>query len=633
MIYKAQQTVAGHTDTCAIKHISIPKDESEHFAVMEQLSTRDPEILNSFYQQTAESIANEYYIQKEFAGKDHIVQVYDIMTIPKKDMPGLDLFIRMELLNGIDVRFKKGMSREEKEKEVIRLGKDICSALREMHAKQYLHRDIKPQNILVTDTGTYKLVDFGMARELHSSASFMSMKGTMDYIAPEVMTGSQVGFSSDLYSLGLVLYQLLNHRQMPFKLNGTGHGDYTARRLSGENIPAPDEASPEIAKLILKACAFRPEDRFNSATEMYEALDKAFSTESKREMLYQQVVRAMLDAGTESRKWDQIRQMLAKPELDNYRDCSELRIKAKERYENCVKGEQNNRQEVKEKESSSKSLPPKVEKKFQEEVIVEPLKKTSPKKKRILFFIVLCCFVILIGGTVVFIQQKQIAWEKSKIDDVPDINIDDIVTFGRYPQTSEGTDQTPIEWIVLDIKEGKALLLSRFGLDAKKYDDKYPNDGVTWQDCSLRKWLNEEFLDEAFAEEEKRAIQRTSVDNSQSQGFSLWHTNVENSTEDSVFLLSYAEANRYLGVTDVNSLNLKSMVAPTEYAKSQGATESEYLTAEGKAAGWWWLRSPGPTKYQASNVITRSTINCALVYENGGCARPALWVNLESGIF
>ncbi|MBQ6563255.1 MAG: hypothetical protein IJL88_05030, partial [Clostridia bacterium] len=60
------------------------------------------------------------------------------MTIPKKDVPGLDLFIRMELLNGIDVRFKKGMSREEKEKEAIHLGKDICSALREMHAKQYL---------------------------------------------------------------------------------------------------------------------------------------------------------------------------------------------------------------------------------------------------------------------------------------------------------------------------------------------------------------------------------------------------------------------------------------------------------------------------------------------------------------
>ena len=102
------------------------------------------------------------------------------------------------------------------------------------------------------------------------------------------------------------------------------------------------------------------------------------------------------------------------------------------------------------------------------------------------------------------------------------VAVGDIITFGTYPQTSEGTDQTPIEWIVLDVQDEKALLLSRYGLDAKPYNKEYTD--ITWEKCSLRTWLNDEFMKSAFTPKERSAILLTAVNNSASQGYSKWST-------------------------------------------------------------------------------------------------------------
>ncbi len=273
MVYRARQTVLGQTHLCAIKHISIPKDLSEHAAVMEELYTSDPETVKNYYEREAQSIAKEYDLQMQFAGKEHFVQVYDVLSVPKKDMPGFELFIRMELLNSIHTRFDP-LNGHQRELEAIRLGTGICQALREMHARNLLHRDIKCQNILVSDAGIYKLADFGSAGMLHGKASYMSMKGTMDYIAPEIPAGRKTDYSSDLYALGLVLYRLLNRNRMPFASeHETGNESASMRRLTGEALPAPADASPEMSAVILKACAYRPEDRFHDAESMLHALE------------------------------------------------------------------------------------------------------------------------------------------------------------------------------------------------------------------------------------------------------------------------------------------------------------------------------------------------------------------------
>lgn len=206
------------------------------------------------------------------------------------------------------------------------------------------------------------------------------------------------------------------------------------------------------------------------------------------------------------------------------------------------------------------------------------------------------------------------------------------VTFGTYPQTKAGKDATPIEWLVLARDGDKALLISRYGLDAQPYNKDHTS--VTWETCTLRTWLNGTFYNKAFSSAEQAAILTTNVDNSKNQCYSGWSTSGGNNTQDKVFLLSYAEANKYFGVTYGNSSNTKSRVAPTAYAIAQGAGKnSSYKTVDGIDAGWWWLRSPGTYQDYAAIVYFVGSLDFNYVDSDSGSVRPALWVNLESKIF
>ncbi|MFR7815613.1 MAG: DUF6273 domain-containing protein [Lachnospiraceae bacterium] len=202
------------------------------------------------------------------------------------------------------------------------------------------------------------------------------------------------------------------------------------------------------------------------------------------------------------------------------------------------------------------------------------------------------------------------------------------VSFGTYPQTKAGNDATPIEWLVLARDGNKALLISRYGLDAQPYNK--DNTSVTWETCTLRTWLNGMFYNKAFSSAEQAAILTTNVDNSKSQCYSGWNTSGGNNTQDKVFLLSYAEASKYFGVT-YNSSNTKSRVAPTAYAIAQGAGKnSSYKTADGIDAGWWWLRSPGAYQSSAAGVRTGGSLFFNDVNYVSGSVCPALWVNIEA---
>ena len=208
------------------------------------------------------------------------------------------------------------------------------------------------------------------------------------------------------------------------------------------------------------------------------------------------------------------------------------------------------------------------------------------------------------------------------------IQAGDYVTFGHYPQMAEGKDMTPIEWLVLDVQGNKALLLSRYGLDVKTYNEKMVD--ITWETCTLRAWLNGTFLNKAFTAEEQKGILTTTVDNSKSQGYSEWSTSGGNNTQDKVFLLSYGEANKYLGVT-WEYINMKSRTSPTAYAVQVDAyTNGDYRTAEGDLAGWWWLRSPGGSQDYAAHVHTYGSLGDHPVYYASAVIRPALWVNLDA---
>lgn len=212
----------------------------------------------------------------------------------------------------------------------------------------------------------------------------------------------------------------------------------------------------------------------------------------------------------------------------------------------------------------------------------------------------------------------------------PFMNVGSIVTFGVYPQTADGTDQTPIKWIILDYDDenNKSLLLSKYGLEAKSFNDKHKQ--TTWNKCTLRSWLNSTFFENAFGMEEQNVILTTTVDNSADQGYSGWDISGTNDSEDKVFLLSYREANRYLNVT-YNKDNIKARVAPTAYALAQDArTNDSYKTEDGETVGVWWLRSPGMSTFYAGVInYVGSQKNHQTVDTGDILVRPALWLNLE----
>lgn len=193
--------------------------------------------------------------------------------------------------------------------------------------------------------------------------------------------------------------------------------------------------------------------------------------------------------------------------------------------------------------------------------------------------------------------------------------VGDSVFFGTYPQTAEGNDRTPIEWIVLEVQENRLFLLSKYGIDAGNYND--DSDAyVTWETCTLREWLNCEFLASAFSEFERSAILSTELDNA----IQSWHlvTGGKN-TIDKVFLLKWIEADRYVNGSENGETPIAPQMKPTEYAAARGRSE------EG-----WFLREPGHAQYSVAYMLNGNWRRCTL--RRIEYVRPALWVRLNPAI-
>lgn len=196
------------------------------------------------------------------------------------------------------------------------------------------------------------------------------------------------------------------------------------------------------------------------------------------------------------------------------------------------------------------------------------------------------------------------------------------VFFGSCEQdndTSNGKEE--IEWIVLAKEGDQALVISKYALDCKQYDTSMSD--ATWETCSLRKWLNGPFLD-TFRAEERNSMIETAVSADKNPSYS---TSPGNDTVDKVFLLSIAEVNKYFGSDEARRC------APTDYAKAQGVWESSRYSTDGRAACWWWLRSPGSLSDHAVLVRAQGSVEIRGrgVFNILGGVRPAVWIDLGAG--
>ena len=273
-VYKAQRSERGKFFYSAIKVINIPGSQSELNSVCSEAG--DDQSVREYFRNLVEECIQEISTMEYFRGNSHIVSVEDFKVMEYLDDIGWEISIRMEYLTSfMDYCAEKLLT----EKDVIKLGLDLSKALGYCRKLNIIHRDIKPENIFVSRFGDFKLGDFGIARELERTMSSFSKKGTYSYMAPEMYKGEKYDSRVDIYSLGIVLYKLMNRNRLPFLnlekqfITYRDKENALARRMSGEPLKKPADAGEMFSGIILKACAYRPEDRYQTPEEFYNDLD------------------------------------------------------------------------------------------------------------------------------------------------------------------------------------------------------------------------------------------------------------------------------------------------------------------------------------------------------------------------
>ena len=885
-----RKVMGGKVYQAAVKHISIPQTEDEVKNLLEQGVFSDEQSAREYYAGRLRPLMEEIDIMHSLQGYTNIVTYEDHLIIPKANGLGYDLFLRMELLTPLGKAIKSRMTLSK----IIRLGVDIGTAIDILNQFGLIHRDIKPQNILVNQTGNYKLGDYGTARSLNGIATALSRKGTYNYMAPEIYTGQAADPTVDQYSLGLVLYWLLNGRRLPFlPLEGVVTDQVSEealmRRIGGEPLPPPAYADPELAAIVLKACAYRKEDRYRSAKEFIRALNQyeqkaetaslpkqAFADETVVDNSYSYRFsqsgsaegRQAGDAaggggtyaqgqenergGSEGRDWRTAGKSGAVPleEIENGRFAGhngrtagkpgaafleETSVEVPAETGSQRRPENNGRGVF-----GGAGRPPEA-----------PRQDSAKKQKKWLLPVIIAAVALLGLGVFLMIPKNtdgQVAWDcdncgrkgnignycpdcsfpapwvtpevtdtptpepTQEVTDTPtpeptpevtdtptpeptpevtdtptpeptpevtdtpspeptpevtdtptpmsgapftiqfyapdemssygyttalvnfreapsrssgkiaqlkpntlclvlgleevenvtwyrvnhegrtgyimgkyfkqmtlnelglfldsqeakntptltrtptptpaitptptpepapttvplkvigrNVQANSFVSFGHYEQDNDlSNGKEPIEWIVLMVKNKKALLLSRYGLDAQPFDNPGKRDAA-WETCTLRTWLNEDFLQAAFDTKEQGAIVLTSVNNSKEEGFGAWVRETEKNTRDKVFLLSYREVFRvYFGVYGVDDFYRSAK--PTLFAQARAAEMANSLYSADEAF-CWWLRSPGRDQYYVATVEKDGSRSDNNRMNRCVCVRPAVWVDLKSSIF
>ena len=653
-VYKAVDEEAGFPVYSAIKVLSIPSTHAELDAMRsEGLSESESKL---YFKELVDNFVNEIKLMHTLKGAPNIVTVEGFKILEKKGEIGWDIYIRMELLTSFKDYLKNHTFGES---EAVRLGIDIASALESCQKENIIHRDIKPANIFIDKYGHFKLGDFGIAKELEKTTGAVSSKGTYSYMAPEVARGMRYDSSVDIYSLGLVMYSLLNNNRPPFidpHGNDVGYNQRKAandRRLSGENFPVPCNAPPGLANVILKACSFNPAYRYKTASEFKTALKNYTVSPDRKPMPTPTPIptptpvspapapRPVSPAparpapAPKNNKKGKIALIAILSIMLLFSLCAAAAVvyivwpepapapaPEPEKYKITFDpGDGVMGQTVYYIEEGS----------YYQDVFGDRIPVATLQGYTLDYWYCAEYDYILdvnpaskfkMAEDVTFVAKWRI---NSNPDPVPNTgpdpdantvpNVGDRVNFGSYEQDNNlSNGKEAIEWRVLDKKDNKVLLISTYGLAGPSY--KYDEVSTTWETSDLRSWLNSSFYNDAFSQDEKSRIETTYVRNYMNYDYEV---SAGNDTEDKVFCLNLDEAKSYF-YSDEDRL-----CYPTKYAVSSD------LVWENEDAGycsWWWLRSPGQNSTWVSRVNSYGEVDSkgcgAFVY--GGAVRPCIWV-------
>ena len=505
----------------------------------------------------------------------------------------------------------------------VRLGCDFLPLLQSFVDKKILHRDIKPENIFFdgdfrNETG-FLMGDFGIAKR--NTQTSVTPTGTESTMAPEVRgLDRSLGrdrMLGDMYSLGMVMYKYLNQ------------GVYPSNSERIEKIPPDKEPSPEprngskrLKRLVVKATSYYPRDRFESPQAMLRELQKC---EEYGRYIMQNEEPVEDDESV-------------KAEIERLR----RELNEKEKKREAVIAEQQEQIDRLRKQAVKR----------EKKVVTQTIKRSPStvagrrtgaqnggllrSKSRVAIAAIVIISVLTVGiwAVIAFSGGSSVASSKvvsdiqgeessdtvssaapkevKPLSALKSVSVGNHLSFGNYKQGANAEIQ-PIEWRVLEVREGKALVISERLLEYVPYHKTDAN--VTWKTCTLRKWMNGEFLKEAFTADEQKKIAAVTRENPKNPDYG---TKGGAATKDRIFALNIDEAWKYFS-SDEDRIGYT-----TEYVHAQGFDSSD-------RAEYWWLCSPGHLGNFAADVVNYGNVTRLgnVVNSKGVAVRPAFWLKLK----
>ena len=232
-------------------------------------------------EQMTRACVSRIQLMKSVKGHTNILGIDDYRVFHHTETGRWYVIIRMELLTTLHKRLQLAPFTEQ---DIVRLGIDLCNALEACSRRHIVHLNINPGSVYISSDGDYKLGSFGSVRSMAEMAQPDGAMATQSFIAPEAYSAMKDRMDYDMYArvdiyaLGILMYYLANNKRLPFIpprkqiVSPADRMEAFSRRVKGDALPGLPEVSPQLEAIILKACAFRSEDRYASAAEMRDAL-------------------------------------------------------------------------------------------------------------------------------------------------------------------------------------------------------------------------------------------------------------------------------------------------------------------------------------------------------------------------
>ena len=607
------------------------------------------------YEKGKERFLNEARTMAKFSKDEGIVKALDFFEINNT------AYIVMEYLEGITLKQYLRENQRIAPEDLIELLVPLIESLDEIHSQGMIHRDISPDNIMVLPDGRIKLMDFGAARDYtefgEKSLSIVLKPG---YAPPEqYQTHGIQGPWTDIYALCATMYKCITGENPPDAIERVMDDHLKKISEFGIVIPPQEEAA------IIKGMSVSAKDRYQDIKDLCEDLYGGYEEISVSESEESEIKPDLIKENVEDKVDTSAEETPESESLASEEDVEPEKTSAKENME-AVSQKKIDRESLKQyenkEETSVQNAKPEPDNK----------KQSQPKKfsgKAVLA--VILCILLLVGGEVKLysdkreqqiVEKKKEALKKQpytlhnpKIENYSSAESEKKVTwdclwFGSYPQSwitkTDGEIYTtlknadnwdkngdvtidnikyhkteagyfkyePIKWRVLQSENQEAFLLSDVILDRRPYNESY--EDITWEESSLRAWLNKKFINRAFSDEEKENINITEIVNQDNPEYG---TEGGNNTADKIFLLSLSEVSGKKDGKKYGFLNDETRTCETN------------SFSEGVLAGYWWLRSPGYDSSSAAEVDSLSKVDGGGgSVDSDDAVRPALHLNLSS---